>query len=430
MPVTVLSRCQRFDLRRVDVPVMTEFFRGILAKEGATADDEALAVIARAAGGSVRDGLSILDQGIAMGSGKVTGADARAMLGLADRGRVFDLLDQLFAGQPAKALAVLGALYGDGADPLQVLVDLAEAVHITTRAKVAGADAAGEGLSAEEKRRAGAIASGLSIAILSRAWQMLTKGIEDAARAPSPLAAAEMVLIRIAYTADLPSPDEIIRALGSGPEKGQGGPGPNPPSREDRAPSGPLNAAPPPAMKPPAPAPEAGPAPAPPWDAYEAEPTGLDAPLPDPDDDMAEIAADIGPSLAGAAQPIAVNSFQDVVDLAGLRRDAKLKVHLEEHVSLVRFDPAGSIELHLLANAPKELGNNLREKLNAWTGKRWTIALGGRLGEAPVGEVQRQRAAAELEQLKQHPAVAELMREFPDAKISTVKPLARRKTGG
>src|SRR5262245_43510663 len=217
VPVTVLSRCQRFDLRRVDVPGLLQHFKGIVAKEGGTAkDDEGLALIARAAQGSVRDGLSLLDQALAMGSGTIEAANVRAMLGLADRGRIFDLVERLLAGTAPQALALFAELHRDGAEPLQILSDLAEAVHAATRAKVLGGEAAGEGLSAEERRHAAELGGRLSMALLSRAWQILLKGLEEAADAPNAMAAAEMVLIRLAYTADLPPPDEILKALGGG----------------------------------------------------------------------------------------------------------------------------------------------------------------------------------------------------------------------
>jgi DNA polymerase-3 subunit gamma/tau len=246
VPVTVLSRCQRFDLRRVDVPRLAEHLSSIVAKEGAEAEPDALAMIARAAEGSVRDALSILDQAIAtsLGTGRtgaVTAAAVRAMLGLADRGRIFDLLEHLVGGDTPSALKGLAALHHDGADASQILTDLAEAVHITTRVKAIGAGPASEGLSAEELRRAESLAERLSIALLARLWQMLLKGLEEAGRAPNPLAAAEMVLIRIAYTADLPPPDEIIKALGgeaiTAPRRERSAPA------EPQASRGPLNAA-------------------------------------------------------------------------------------------------------------------------------------------------------------------------------------------
>ena len=408
VPVTVLSRCQRFDLRRVDIPELTQHFRRILAAEGASAEDDALALIARAAEGSVRDGLSILDQAIAMGSGNVTAAAVRAMLGLADRGRVFDLLEHVFAGEAGRALAALAALNRDGADPSQVLADLAEAVQLTTRVKVVGVDNAGEGLSAEEKRRADRLAQRLSIPLLTRAWQMLVKGLEEAKTVPQPLAAAEMVLVRLAYTADLPSPDEIIKTFGGGavPRRAADGGTSDRPSRgEERAL---LNASP------------AGPS-----AAAGPQPDGQASGEADPLERTAEDGGlDQGePAAPSPAQP---RSFADVVALAGLHRDARLKVHLEDDVSLVKFDAAaGSIDIFLLPSAPMELANDLREKLNRWTGRRWVVVLSKSAGAPPLGSVRREKEAAEIEAVKRHPAVAAVLAEFPDARVAGVRPLAR-----
>jgi DNA polymerase-3 subunit gamma/tau len=420
VPVTVLSRCQRFDLRRVDVPLLVEHFGRIVANEGATAEDEALATIARAAEGSVRDGLSILDQAIAYSTGTVGAENVRAMLGLADRGRIFDLVELTVGGQAGKALEAFGALHRDGADPGQIMGDLAEAVHVTARVKAVGAGGASEGLSAEEKRRAVALAERLSVPLLSRAWQMLLKGIDEVNRAPNALAAAEMVLIRIAHTADLPSPDELMRMLvsGGGPVERRGAasePGP----RERHAP---LNEAAPPAPRAhDRPAAAAG-------ASYGDEPPppspddyGVDPDTPD-DGDLFE-ADDLGPPRAGVPMLAHPRSFADVVALAGRMRDARLKVHLEDQVSVVKFDPAGAIDIYLMPGAPPEIANDLREKLNKWTGRRWVVMLSRAKGEPPIGEVRRQREAAELEDLKRHPAVAAVLAEFPDAKIAGVRPL-------
>jgi DNA polymerase-3 subunit gamma/tau len=379
VPVTVVSRCQRFDLRRVDVPLLVEHFRSIVANEGAVAEEEALALIARAAEGSVRDGLSILDQAISMGGGMVTSQAVRAMLGLADRGRIFDLLEHLFGGAAGDAIEALGRLHRDGAEPGQIIADLAEAVHLTTRVKIAGEAIAGEALSAQEKRRAAALAGRLSVPILSRAWQMLLKGFDEATHAPSPLAAAEMVLIRIAHTADLPSPDEIIRALGDGSEarpaaRSAAGAPPGP------EPRGTLN--------------------------YGQSSPAVEAP---------------GTSRNGGAVP---KTFAEIVELAGKRRDAKLKVHLEEHVRLVRFEP-GQLEVQLLDGAPRGLANELSEKLGQWTGQRWVVALSREQGERPLADVRREEEAAALAELKAHPAVRAVLDAFPGAEVQDVRPLRR-----
>ena len=420
VPVTVLSRCQRFDLRRVDVPLLVEHFKMIVANEGARAEDEALALIARAAEGSVRDGLSVLDQAIATssaGKGIVAATDVRGMLGLAERGRLFDLLEHLFAGQAGAALDAFASLHHDGADPIQALGDLAEAVHLTTRIRIAGPEAAGIELSAEEKRRGTALSAKLSIAVLSRAWQMLLKGLDEAGRAPNSLAAAEMVLVRVAYAADLPSPEELITRLGGGTisrrAAGAAGDVP-PPARQERAPLNKATVSPrASSTEPPPPRPE----------DYGAFDPGVDvAEILDESDGTESPEAETV-RIPGFADP---RSFLDVVELVGQKRDARLKVHLEENTSLVKFDPAGGIEIHLLPNAPPEIANELREKLNKWTGRRWMVAVSKARGERPLGDQQRERQAAELEALKKHPAVAAVFEHFPDAKIASVKPVRAR----
>jgi DNA polymerase-3 subunit gamma/tau len=416
VPVTVLSRCQRFDLRRVDVPRLAAHLKSIVAGEGASADDDALVLIARAAEGSVRDALSILDQAIstslAASGGTVTAAAVRALLGLADRGRIFDLLELLVAGDIAKALPALDALHHDGADATQILADLAEAVHITARIKAVGPDAAGEGLALDEKRRAGALGDRLSMPLLARLWQMLLKGLEEAGKAPNPLAAAEMVLIRIAHTSDLPPPEEVIRMLGGAPATRRA---PAQPKAPERAGAGATATV------------EAGPGDLPgAASVYESEnPADFDF-TPDPveddltDDDARPAAAEAGLSL----RPL--TTFADVAALAGDRRDAKLRIALEEQVSLVRFDgAAGAIDLFLLPGAAPDLANELREKLNKWTGRRWIVALSKTPGERPIGEVRRERKAQEIAALKRHPAVAAVLEAFPDAEVTPVPRKAR-----
>jgi DNA polymerase-3 subunit gamma/tau len=218
---------------------------------------------------------------------------------------------------------------------------------------------------------------------------MLLKGLEELAEAPNQAAAAEMVLIRLAYTADLPAPADIIGALGGAASQRPGAARPADKAEAAR----PLVSA--------------------PTDALE----------PAPEDDSAAD-DDEGPPAQAAADAMPVlGSFAEVVALAGARREAKLKVHLEEHVSLVRFDPTGSIELHLLPGAPKELANELREKLNAWTGKRWMVALSKAPGEPPLGQVERERKAAEVREIAKHPAVAAVLQQFPEAQITDVRPL-------
>lgn len=432
VPVTVLSRCQRFDLRRVDVPELVLHFKRIVEKEGARADEDALALIARAAGGSVRDGLSILDQAIAMGRGHVTEDGVRAMLGLADRGRLFDLLELVFAGKAGPALSAFGALIGDGADPGQLMADLAEGVHIATRIKAVGGQAAMEGLSAEERRRAMQLADNLSVPLLSRAWQMLLKGIEEVSRAPNPAAAAEMVLIRLSYTADLPSPDEIIRSIGGSSvamRRGATGSARVEASRETASATAISKV-----QDATRPMPGGGRREA----ATPAVPSSTEPDEFDSDEDLAgRFDENAGPTdysdyfegegapqpgVSGLADP---QSFAGVVALAKQHREARLTLNLEDNVSLVKFDRvAGAIDLFLLAGAPKELANELREKLNRWTGRRWVVMLSKSMGERPLGEVRREQLEAEIQSLKAHPAVKMVLEAFPDASIEEVRRIA------
>ncbi len=213
VPVTVLSRCQRFDLRRIDNAMLVKHLEGIAAKEKLETETEALALIARAAEGSVRDALSLFDQAIAHAAGSVRAKDVREMLGLADRTRVIDLFEALMKGDIGRALDELRSQYDSGADPAIVLSDLAEFTHFVTRVKIVPAVADDISLSEAERTRGRAFATALSMRVLSRTWQMLLKGIAEVKDAARPIAAAEMVLVRIAYAADLPTPDEVIRTV-------------------------------------------------------------------------------------------------------------------------------------------------------------------------------------------------------------------------
>jgi len=386
VPVTVLSRCQRFDLRRVDVPVLVKHFANITEQEGASAEDDALRMIARASEGSVRDGLSILDQAIAMGQSNVSTDAVRAMLGLADRGRIFDLLELLLGGKVADALGAFEALHGDGADPVQVLTDLSETVHATARIQAAGKDATSSGMSGEERGRAETLAEKLSVPLLARVWQMLLKGIDEAGRAPNPLAATEMVLIRIAHTADLPTPDEIIKAIGTGataPTSSGGGTGPSPNGGGATA-------------------------------AVAGQPALATA-------QTQPMAPPVAPPSAADARPaIQLNSFDEILELCSEHRDARLRVHLEEHVSLVSFAP-GHLELFPLPGSPKRLAGELGGKLSDWTRTRWVVSIGREMGEPTRGEIMRAARDAKIEAAKQDPAVASLLKAFPDAKVVDVR---------
>src|ERR1700745_3136480 len=223
VPVTVLSRCQRFSLRRVPVEQLTPHYRRIAEAEGVEIEPAALALIARAADGSVRDGLSLLDQSIALSGGRVTEAAVRNMLGVADRGLVYDLLESVLRGDAPAALAQMDHLYQGGADPLMVFQDLLDLSHFVTRLKLAPEAGTGDPIAEGDRVRAGPLAEKLTIPVLARGWQMRLKGIEEVQVAPSPSRAAEMVLVRLAYVADLPAPAELVRSVASGNPAGNRG---------------------------------------------------------------------------------------------------------------------------------------------------------------------------------------------------------------
>lgn len=404
VPVTVLSRCQRFDLRRVESGKLVAHFRDIVKREGRKIEDDAVMLIARACEGSVRDGLSLLDQALAHAEGVVTAADVRAILGLADGARIFDLLECVFTGAAADALARLEALYADGAEPERIVAELANAVHVITRIAVAGeAGAVTAALGETERERAKALAVKLNIAALSRAWQMLLKGLDEVMKAPVPLAAAEMVLIRMCHVADLPPPDKVIRGLIGG--TGDGG---QPQTNQEHSTNESLTQDVPVLSSPEQQARKF-------WQSERAEaasqrPAAMTGMLVQPDE------------LEGPMPP-RLENLADVAALAGSKRDIKLKIALEEYVRLVRFRQ-GHIELQPLADAPANLANELGRKLTAWTGERWLVSVSDAHGEKTLGEQRREADARMRAEIERHPIVQEVFRHFPDAEITGISELS------
>jgi DNA polymerase-3 subunit gamma/tau len=384
VPVTVLSRCQRFDLKRIEIETLTEHLARVAEAEGAKAEPQALALIARAAEGSVRDALSILDRAIAFGGSEVKAEAVRGLLGLADRTRIFDLMETVLKGDAGGALKLLDALNHDGAEPGQVIADLADAVHAVTLIKAAGADSADPAASEAERARAKDLAERLKMPALARAWQMLLKGYDEVKESPRPHAAADMVLVRLAYAADLPPPGELARRLhdGAGSEAGERTSAAQPkPSRKPEPARAEARRAESPDLSPP----------------EEDEPA---APLPE------------------------LKSFDDVVALVEAKRDLKLKHALMEQVRLVRFKPS-TIEINPLPQAPPELGQILMRKLKHWTGRVWIVVLSDEEGAPPLGVQRREREAHDIEQVRQHPAVKQVMQHFPGARIASVRPAAK-----
>ncbi len=417
VPVTVLSRCQRFDLRRVDMELLAEHFGKIARQEGADITDTALMLIARAADGSVRDGLSLLDQAISTDGSRVDEDDIRRMLGLVDRTRTFDLFDAVMRGHIADALDQLTAQHADGADPVLVLDDLLELTHWLTRIKVAPQAAELPGTPEAERVRGRAMAGGLSMAVLTRAWQMLLKGLEEVRQAPSALQAAEMVLIRLGYAADLPAPGTLVKALResnvsttatprvpvlSGATTGK----PTASQVSSLLPGGAgARTAVATAMRP-----EESPlAQAAPIHATAADPVSQPEPAPWDDD--------------GDATSHDPATFTAVIDLADALREVRLYANLRNNVHLVHFEP-GRIEFRPADTAPADLAHTLSRFLNANTGRRWVVTVSRDAGAPTVQQQAEADAEAAKAKAATHPLVRSVMETFPGASIAAVRSLA------
>jgi DNA polymerase-3 subunit gamma/tau len=416
VPVTVLSRCQRFDLRRLDAGTLTTHFAGIADKEGAAVSEAALKLIARAADGSVRDGLSLLDQAISHSVGAVDEEAVREMLGLADRSVTFDLLDAVLGGDIKAALALLAGQYGAGADPVMVVGDLLELTHWLTRIKVVPESADAPGVPEAERVRGVQMAERLSMAEVTRAWQMLLKGLGETRTAPSPLQAAEMVLIRLAYAARLPTPAEALKAA---EKKGATGPAAAARPSSSSSPSS-SGAADPPSTPPPATTTTAIRRSSPPETPERSGPNAaLAGVLPEssPEPPVVPMAVPTAPP------PAALADFEDVVRLVRDHREAILYGHLVADVHLVRFAP-GHIELRPGQRAPTDLPRQLSRFLTDHTGQRWLVTVSREPGAAPLREQRRAAETARFEQATKHPLVEAVLTTFPGAVVEEVRDIA------
>jgi DNA polymerase-3 subunit gamma/tau len=410
VPITVLSRCQRFDLRRVETGELIAHLSRIAGLENVSVDDAALAMIARAAEGSVRDSLSIFDQAIAHGSGTVTADAVRQMLGLGDRGRVVDLFEHLMKGDTATALAEFRGQYDSGADPATVLTDLAEFTHLVTRLKFVPSAAKDASLSEGERERGVAFSTSLSVRVLSRAWQMLLKCIPEVQESHRPVSAAEMALIRIAHAADLPTLDEALRSLGDQPPA-SGGDGP----RRSIGQSSPGNGA---------------AAVAATRVLATTSPGGQTMRLVEPAEAIA--ASPAAPQPAAEPQStVVLTSIADIAALAESQRDMQLKVQVKRCVRLVRLE-AGRLDVALTDDAPKTLLGELTTKLKAWTGRPWLVSLSREAGGQTLAEQEKSKRETDFLDAKSDPTVAAVLAKFPGARIIDVRipEVAEERPGG
>ncbi len=389
VPVTVLSRCQRFDLRRIEPEDMIAMLRCIADAEGAQISDAALGLITRASEGSARDAQSLLDQAISHGAGETSADEVRAMLGLADRGRVLDLFDLIMRGDAAGALTELGRQYADGADPMAVLRDLAEVTHWVSVVRITPEAAEDPTIGADERARGQALAGQLQMRVLTRTWQMLLKALDEVATAPNAMMAAEMAIIRLTHVADLPAPEELVRKLRDTPA-----PAPGPPAAR------------------PAPAGHAG----------NGGSTGSGGHAPRAVSPPA--AHGHGPALAPAQAPDTAlarfTRFEQVVDLIRANRDGKLLIEVETGLRLARYAP-GRIEFEPADPAPADLAARLAQRLQLWTGVRWAVSVVSNGGAPTIAETRDAETRAQRDKARAHPLVQSVLAAFPGAKITDIR---------
>jgi DNA polymerase-3 subunit gamma/tau len=379
VPVTVLSRCQRFDLRRIDSGELSAYLGAIAEKENVKIEAAALALIARAAEGSARDALSLLDQAMAHGQGgeAIAAVTIRDMLGLADRGRVLDLFEKVMGGQIAEALTDLQGLYDSGADPLAVMQDLLEITHFLTRVKVAPAAQGFFDGGSGEAKRAGELAAKLTVASLTRAWQMLLKGLFEVRDATRPILACEMALIRLAYAAELPPTDKLVRdVLDNGVAPRTPAPGGSP----SNAPRGGSSSAP-------------------------------------------SAATRLNPVAQPDGAPV-LKGLEDIAALAAANHAPVLKVHIENDVHLVKLE-AGRLEFRPGPRAPRTLAGDLQQKLRDWTGVRWSVSVTGEGGAPTLAEQKKNAKVARIESVMQAPLVRAVLDRFPGAEIIAVRDIVQ-----
>ncbi|WP_321397142.1 DNA polymerase III subunit gamma/tau [Emcibacter sp.] len=397
VPVTVLSRCQRFDLRRVSIEELSAHFGRIAEKEGCEIEDTALAMISRAAEGSVRDGLSLLDQAFAHGAGKVSEEQVRDMLGLADRAQVLDLYKACMKGDTAAALKMLRHQYDHGADPVVIFQDMLELTHWLTRLKVVP-EAGEEVVTSEAERTQGKEMAGtLSIPVLTRAWQMLLKGLEEVRIAPSPLLAAEMVLVRLTHVANLPTPGDLVKQLKNNPAPAGAAPA---------APSGNGGSA---------------------TNAQAGSHIHGNAPTGAPQA-FRVIQGATGQSSLLAADPLpdqdtglpSPNTFEEVVKLFVENHEATIAFHLKENCHEVSFS-RGRMDIRLNDKAPRDLIGKLSEKLREYTGERWVISLSSEAGEKSLYHKELEEAEKLQARLSENPLIKSVLETFPGAKITDIR---------
>lgn len=384
VPVTVLSRCQRFDLRRIEPEEMIKMLQNLAKLENASISNEALALITRASEGSARDAQSLLDQAISHGAGETSVDQVRAMLGLADRGRVLDLFEFIMRGQAKEALNELGSQYSDGADPIGIIRDLAEVTHWVSIIKITPDAADDPTVSPDEKTRGQAFSQSLSMRILTRTWQLLLKALEEISSAPNPMMAAEMAVIRITHVSDLPSPEELVKKLTSTHSESEGVKKGNPGGAISNTTSS------------------------------NFKPTQQTETRPIKNEGNTALALDT------ETLDLQYPTFESVLEIIRKFRDMKLLIDVENSVRLSSYVP-GRIEFTPTENAPKDLAQRLGQLLQNWTGFRWAITVVGNCSSKTIQEQRNAKDATLKREAKLHPFVKTVFDNFPKASIIEIK---------
>lgn len=419
VPITVLSRCQRFDLRRIEIGALSSHFKMIADEEGVTIDEESLSMIARAAEGSARDGLSLLDQAIAHGSGHVEAQAVRAMLGLADRTRIATLFDLLMKGDVSEALGEFKSQYDAGADPRVILTDLAEFTHLVTRMKYVPDAREDASLNEVERTQGSEFAQKLATPILSRTWQMLLKAITEVSNSNRPFATAEMALIRIGHSAHLPTPEDLARIVQNQDASSQGPASGNGASTGAGSPNGGGSSTSAVASQ---------------YVSAQGNGGGASAMLSqgatvtqnrpvlavDNTDPALQNKAENIPSKPAEIPQVQINSLDDLVALADKNRDVATKIQIRNHVRLVKVEP-GRLEINLTEDGSPQLPGDLINKLQKWTGTKWIVALSRDEGGATLSEIANEHRQALVIDAKEDKDVAAILAKFPGAKVTDVR---------
>ena len=384
VPVTVLSRCQRFDLRRIEPEDMIKMLQNLAQLENASISNEALALITRASEGSARDAQSLLDQAISHGAGETSVDQVRAMLGLADRGRVLDLFEFIMRGQAKEALNELGSQYSDGADPIGIIRDLAEVTHWVSIIKITPDAADDPTVSPDEKTRGQAFSQSLSMRILTRTWQLLLKALEEISSAPNPMMAAEMAVIRITHVSDLPSPEELVKKLTGTHSESEG-------VKKGNSGGSVSNTT-----------------------SSNFKPTQQTETRPIKNEGNTALALDT------ETLDLQYPTFESVLEIIRKFRDMKLLIDVENSVRLSSYVP-GRIEFTPTENAPKDLAQRLGQLLQNWTGFRWAITVVGNCSGETIQEQRNAKDATLKREAKLHPFVKTVFDNFPKASIIEIK---------